>query len=115
LSFLKHEIISIRRIRYDKTFEIKFCYTSLYFKKHFNLKQLSEIMSKMLKYDKQDQQGKAAFNEHKPPHDPATRTSGKEPRRIQTKEETIVTDKEIKGNKPVKTVFSMSTSMVLNT
>jgi hypothetical protein len=33
------------------------------------------------KYEKQDQQGKAAFNERNPPYDPATRTNGKEPRR----------------------------------
>jgi hypothetical protein len=32
------------------------------------------------KYGKQDQQGKAAFNE-RTPHDPATRTSGHKPRR----------------------------------
>jgi hypothetical protein len=38
----------------------------------------------IVKYDKQDQQGKAAFNERKPPHDQATITSGKEQRSFRT-------------------------------
>jgi hypothetical protein len=39
----------------------------------------SSIIIRYVKYDKQDQQGKAVFNERNP--HTATRTSGKEPRR----------------------------------
>jgi hypothetical protein len=42
----------------------------------------------LIKYDKQNQQGKAAFNERNPNTRSATRTSGKEPRRTPNKNRT---------------------------
>jgi hypothetical protein len=52
-----------------------------------NLRHYYRCDYSILKYDKQDQQGKAAFITQ-PPYDQVTRTNGKEPRRTPNKNRT---------------------------
>jgi hypothetical protein len=52
----------------------------------------------MKKIEKQGQQGRVAFNECNPTHDPAIRIIGKEPSRTQNKNRLGHTAKHVKGD-----------------